>query len=105
MRTLEQAKRDLIALRLHDLDQGERAWVMAAGIPIYVALFGRDSLTAAWQAAPISAERLRGVPAELAPSQHFTQIPILPKKFSIDFLLRILYTYRVLMSGPLFFAL
>ncbi len=66
MRVLEQAKNDLIALRLYDLDHGEQAWVMAAGIPIYVALFGRDTLTAAWQAALISPEMLRGVPIELA---------------------------------------
>jgi hypothetical protein len=44
---LEQAKRDLAALRLHDFDHGERAWTMAAGLPVYVSLFGRDTLTLA----------------------------------------------------------
>jgi len=39
---LEQARHDLAALRLHDLDHNEHAWVPAAGIPIYLALFGRD---------------------------------------------------------------
>src|SRR5579871_5428074 len=46
---LEQAKSDLAALRLHDLDYNQCAWVPAAGIPIYVALFGRDTLTASWE--------------------------------------------------------
>src|SRR5437763_1376206 len=47
---LSQAKVDLADLRLPDLDGNERAWVMAAGLPIYIALFGRDTLTASWQA-------------------------------------------------------
>src|SRR5207249_4672785 len=47
---LEQAKRDLAALRLYDFDQDERTWTMAAGLPVYVSLFGRDTLTAASQA-------------------------------------------------------
>ena len=44
---LEQATRDLVALRLYDLDHGDRAWTLAAGLPVYIALFGRDVLTAA----------------------------------------------------------
>ena len=64
--TLEQAKRDLAALRLYDLDQGERGWTMAAGLPIYVALFGRDTLTAAWQSALASLDMMRGTLPELA---------------------------------------
>jgi glycogen debranching enzyme len=63
---LEQARRDLVALRLYDLDRGERAWTMAAGLPIFVALFGRDSLTAAWQAALISPDMMKGALPELA---------------------------------------
>jgi glycogen debranching enzyme len=63
---LEQAKRDLVALRLYDLDQGERAWTMAAGLPIFVALFGRDSLTAAWQAALVSPDMMKGALPELS---------------------------------------
>lgn len=62
---LGQAKRDLAALRLYDLDQGEGGWVMAAGLPVYVALFGRDTLTAAWQAALASPKMMHGVLAEL----------------------------------------
>jgi glycogen debranching enzyme len=63
---LEQAKRDLAALRLYDLDHGERAWTTAAGLPVYVALFGRDSLTAAWQAALAGTDLLKGTLPELA---------------------------------------
>ncbi|HXG68768.1 MAG TPA: glycogen debranching N-terminal domain-containing protein, partial [Blastocatellia bacterium] len=63
---LERAKRDLAALRLYDLDGGERVWTMAAGLPIYIALFGRDTLTAAWQGALASADMMPGTLAELA---------------------------------------
>ena len=63
---LEQGKRDLAALRLHDFDHGEHAWTMAAGLPMYVALFGRDTLTTAWQAAMASRDMLPGTLAELA---------------------------------------
>ncbi|MCK9984020.1 MAG: hypothetical protein AzoDbin1_00492, partial [Azoarcus sp.] len=35
----------------YDLDRGERQWTTAAGLPIYIALFGRDTLTAGWQSA------------------------------------------------------
>ncbi|MBD0372716.1 MAG: amylo-alpha-1,6-glucosidase [Pyrinomonadaceae bacterium] len=63
---LEQAKRDLVALRLYNLDQGERAWTLCAGLPVFVALFGRDSLTAAWQAAIVSPDMMKGTLPELA---------------------------------------
>ena len=69
---LEQATRDLAALRLYDLDHGARAWTMAAGLPIYIALFGRDTLTAAWQAALTSPEMMRGTLPELARRQGTT---------------------------------
>ena len=64
--SLEQGKRDLAALRLFDLDVGERAWTPAAGLPLYVALFGRDTLTTAWEAAPVSVDLMRGVLPVLA---------------------------------------
>jgi glycogen debranching enzyme len=64
--TLEQAKRDLAALRLHDFDHGERAWTTAAGLPVYVSLFGRDTLTTSWQAAMASREMMLGTLSELA---------------------------------------
>jgi glycogen debranching enzyme len=64
--SLEQAKEDLSALRLHDMDRGERAWVMAAGLPIYIALFGRDTLTTSWMSAMLSPDMMKGTLAELA---------------------------------------
>jgi glycogen debranching enzyme len=63
---LEQAAYDLDALRLPDLQHGPRAWTMGAGLPMYVALFGRDTLTTAWQAALAGPEMMRGTLAELA---------------------------------------
>jgi glycogen debranching enzyme len=64
--TLEQAKVDLAALRLYDLDESDRAWVMAAGLPIYVALFGRDVLTAGWGSSLLSHDMMKGALAEMA---------------------------------------
>jgi len=64
--SLEQGKRDLAALRLHDLDTGKRAWTTAAGLPMYLALFGRDTLTVAWEAAPVSLDLMRGTLPVLA---------------------------------------
>jgi glycogen debranching enzyme len=69
---LEQAKHDLSALRLPDLDQNERAWVMAAGIPIFVALFGRDTLTASWQASIVSTQMMQGTLPVIASLQGTT---------------------------------
>lgn len=66
---LEQARRDLSALRLQRLDHGDDAWVPAAGLPMFVALFGRDPLTAAWQAAMLGPEMLQGTLACLAETQ------------------------------------
>ena len=63
---LKQAKNDLAAMRLHDLDHGPRAWTMAAGLPIYISLFGRDTLTTCWQAAILGPEMMKGTLPELA---------------------------------------
>ena len=63
--TLLQATHDLSALRLPDLDHGERSWVTAAGLPIYIALFGRDTLTAGWQASMLSTSMADGALLEL----------------------------------------
>ncbi|MEO8725710.1 MAG: glycogen debranching N-terminal domain-containing protein [Acidobacteriaceae bacterium] len=63
---LEQATRDIVALRLHDLDERENAWTMAAGLPVYLGLFGRDTLTAALQAAIASPEMMQGTLPALA---------------------------------------
>jgi glycogen debranching enzyme len=62
---LLQATHDLAALRLPDLDQGNRSWVTAAGLPIYIALFGRDTLTAGWQACIVSTSMAHGALREL----------------------------------------
>jgi glycogen debranching enzyme len=39
---------------------------VAAGLPIYIALFGRDTLTAAWEASLLGPEMIRGTLTELA---------------------------------------
>ena len=62
---LLQATHDLSALRLPDLDHGDRSWVTAAGLPIYIALFGRDTLTAGWQASLLSTSMADGALREL----------------------------------------
>jgi glycogen debranching enzyme len=62
---LLQSKNDLASLRLPDMDHGDRAWVPAAGLPIYIALFGRDTLTAGWQAAMASTSMMNGALYEL----------------------------------------
>jgi glycogen debranching enzyme len=62
---LLQATHDLAALRLPDLDHGDRSWVTAAGLPIYIALFGRDTLTAGWQASSLSISMAEGALREL----------------------------------------
>lgn len=66
---LEQGKRDLDTLRLYDLDVSDRAWTTAAGLPVYVALFGRDTLTTAWEAAPVTVDLMRGTLPVLASLQ------------------------------------
>lgn len=66
---LEQGKRDLAALRLFDFDRGEHAWLVAAGLPLYISLFGRDTLTAAWEAAPVTPDLMRGTLQVLAEQQ------------------------------------
>ncbi|WP_140908408.1 amylo-alpha-1,6-glucosidase [Cognatiluteimonas lumbrici] len=66
---LERARGDLAALRLHRLDRGERAWTVTAGLPMFLALFGRDSLTAGWQSALLGPEIMRGTLPALADCQ------------------------------------
>lgn len=64
--TLTQAREDLMALRIFDMDKSETEWVMAAGLPLYTALFGRDTLTSAWMASILSPGMMSGVLTELA---------------------------------------
>jgi glycogen debranching enzyme len=47
--TYRQSVEDLGALRLYDQDLGEDLWIPAAGVPWYVALFGRDALIVSLQ--------------------------------------------------------
>ncbi|MFL6245001.1 MAG: glycogen debranching N-terminal domain-containing protein [Thermoanaerobaculia bacterium] len=67
--TIEQARTDLASLRLFDLDHGPRAWTVAAGLPLYVALFGRDTLTTGWQAGMLGPEIMTGTLHTLAKIQ------------------------------------
>ena len=49
----ESAAEDLFALRAWELDTAADAWIPNAAVPTYTGVFGRDSLTAAWQGALI----------------------------------------------------
>lgn len=64
-----RARSDLLALRLSRYDRGPRAWTVAAGLPMYLALFGRDTLTVAWEAALLGPELMRGTLPALADLQ------------------------------------
>ncbi len=57
---LERSRRDLLGLRLNRLDIDEDNWTVAAGVPAYMALFGRDVLTAGVQSAVLGPEILAG---------------------------------------------
>jgi len=66
---VEGAADDLGTLRNWEYDVGPEAWIPNAGLPTYTGLFGRDTVTAAWQAALVSPELLRGAIAALAATQ------------------------------------
>ncbi len=68
-RVMERSGRDIASLRLFDLDQGEHNWKLAAGIPTYLALFGRDLLAASWQASLLSTDMSWGALSLLAKLQ------------------------------------
>ena len=68
LKTLDRAKRDLFALRLFDLDRPV-GWTTAAGVPSYLAFFGRDAIASSWQSIPLSDELTRGALAELSAQQ------------------------------------
>ncbi len=68
LETLQRSKRDLAALRLYDLDRDNEITV-SAGLPDYVALFGRDSLAASWEADLLATELSRGAMGSLAKYQ------------------------------------
>ncbi len=48
-RMYHQAVDDMRALRIYDMDISDDVWVPAAGVPWFVTLFGRDSLTVSYQ--------------------------------------------------------
>lgn len=64
-----QAVDDMGALRLFERDLGPDLWVPAAGVPWYVALFGRDSLIASLQNMPVHARFAEGALRTLAEYQ------------------------------------
>ena len=66
---VERGADDLMALRNWEQDAGPRAWIPHAGVPTYTGVFGRDTLTAGWQAALVGPEILRGAIARLAATQ------------------------------------
>jgi glycogen debranching enzyme len=66
---VERGAEDLFALRAWEFDIAPDAWMVNAGVPTYTGLFGRDSLTAAWQGALVGPEMLRGTLARIAETQ------------------------------------
>lgn len=68
-RMYRQAVEDMGALRIYDMDISEDAWVPAAGVPWFVTLFGRDSLTVAFQNMSVSPGFARGALQRLAEYQ------------------------------------
>jgi glycogen debranching enzyme len=53
LRAFDQAIEDFAALRLFDHDFSQDVWLPAAGVPWYVAVFGRDSIIASLQSMPV----------------------------------------------------
>ena len=68
-RTYRQAVEDMGALRIYDMDVSDEAWVPAAGVPWFVTLFGRDSLTVSFQNMAVSTGFARGALKRLAEYQ------------------------------------
>lgn len=69
VRLYRQSVEDLGALRLYDYDFASDLWVSAAGVPKFVALFGRDSLIASLQNMMIHPGFARGALKKLAQFQ------------------------------------
>jgi glycogen debranching enzyme len=68
-RAYAQAIEDLGALRLPEHDLSSDVWVPSAGVPWFVALFGRDSLITSYQSMGTNAPFARGALRELASYQ------------------------------------
>jgi glycogen debranching enzyme len=60
LETFDRARSDLYSLHLFDLDDTSGGVALSAGIPGYVALFGRDALITAWQAALVDSRLMAG---------------------------------------------
>lgn len=58
-RVLRRSRLDLGDLRLYDLDS-PGGIAVAAGVPTYIAMFGRDMQAASWEASALSTDLLRG---------------------------------------------
>ena len=67
--TYRQAVDDMGALRIYDMDVSDEAWVPAAGVPWFVTLFGRDSLTVSYQNMAVSPGFALGALKRLAEHQ------------------------------------
>lgn len=65
----QQALVDLSALRIKVEDHGQQFWMPAAGIPWFVAVFGRDSVTVSLQTMAVYPAFARGTLAKLAQLQ------------------------------------
>src|SRR5207244_10209395 len=68
-RVYRRSVEDLGALRLYDHDFGPDVWIPAAGVPWFVALFGRDSLIASLQSMTVNPALARGALKKLAELQ------------------------------------
>ncbi|TMA53786.1 MAG: amylo-alpha-1,6-glucosidase, partial [Deltaproteobacteria bacterium] len=68
-RAYRQSVEDMGALRLYDHDFGPDVWLPAAGVPWFVALFGRDALVASLQNMIVHPALARGTLKKLAELQ------------------------------------
>jgi glycogen debranching enzyme len=68
----EQSVADLAALRLHADVEGNEFSLPAAGLPWFMAIFGRDTLITSYQALPVGPELARGALYALAGLQGTT---------------------------------
>jgi glycogen debranching enzyme len=59
-RVLRRSRLDLGDLRMYDLDGPDGGITLAAGVPTYMEVFGRDMQAASWQGAMLGPEFLRG---------------------------------------------
>ena len=66
MATYQQALLDMGSLRIEVEDNGQTCWMPAAGIPWFVAVFGRDSIIASLQTMAVNCEFGHGTLVKLA---------------------------------------